>query len=104
MQSSLTAPPALPQWIYPFASAIDTPLPAPPTTVHLMLKFKVGLPARGAVACRHANKLRPPAHQCARPPVESNFCIETNFCNKFLQADWVTPQARCAATALRLHS
>lgn len=25
-----------PQWIYPFASAIDTPLPAPPERVHMM--------------------------------------------------------------------
>jgi hypothetical protein len=32
-----------PEWpglVHPFASAIDTPLPAPPSKVHLMLKFK----------------------------------------------------------------
>ncbi len=32
-----------PQWpklVHPFASAIDTPLPAPPSKVHLMLRFK----------------------------------------------------------------
>jgi hypothetical protein len=28
-----------PQWVYPFASAIDTPLPKPPEKVHLMLDF-----------------------------------------------------------------
>jgi len=27
------------QWIYPFASAIDTPLPAPPERVHVMVDF-----------------------------------------------------------------
>lgn len=27
-------------WIYPFASAIDTPLPIPPETTHLMLAHK----------------------------------------------------------------
>src|SRR5579863_393203 len=27
------------QWIYPFASAIDTPLPKTPETVHIMLEF-----------------------------------------------------------------
>lgn len=26
-----------PQWIYPFASAIDTPLPSPPETFHIFL-------------------------------------------------------------------
>lgn len=29
-----------PDWIYPFASAIDTPLPAAPETTHLMLAHK----------------------------------------------------------------
>jgi hypothetical protein len=32
-----------PQWpdlVHPFASAIDTPLPVPPSKVHLMLRFK----------------------------------------------------------------
>ena len=32
-----------PQWaelVHPFASAIDTELPVPPSEVHLMLKFK----------------------------------------------------------------
>jgi hypothetical protein len=29
-----------PDLIYPFASAIDTPLPAPPETTHIMLQFK----------------------------------------------------------------
>ena len=28
------------QWIYPFASAIDTDLPEPPSRVHLMLGSK----------------------------------------------------------------
>ena len=27
------------EWIYPFASAIDTPLPKPPEIVHIMLDF-----------------------------------------------------------------
>lgn len=32
-----------PQWpelVHPFASAVDTPLPVPPSRVHLMLRFK----------------------------------------------------------------
>src|SRR5690606_27505300 len=29
-----------PELIHPFASAIDTPLPVPPSNVHLMLDFK----------------------------------------------------------------
>lgn len=29
-----------PDWVYPFASAIDTPLPAPPASTHLMLAHK----------------------------------------------------------------
>jgi len=33
------ADPRWSQWIYPFASAIDTPLPKPPETVHIMLDF-----------------------------------------------------------------
>ncbi len=33
------ADPRWPQWIYPFASAIDTPLPKPPEAVHIMLDF-----------------------------------------------------------------
>lgn len=33
------ADPRWPEWIYPFASAIDTPLPKPPETVHIMLDF-----------------------------------------------------------------
>jgi hypothetical protein len=28
------------QWIYPFASAIDTPLPTPPERTHIMLEAK----------------------------------------------------------------
>jgi hypothetical protein len=32
--------PTWPQWIYPHASAIDTPLPAPPERVHMMLGSK----------------------------------------------------------------
>jgi len=28
-----------PQWIYPFASCIDTPLPKPPERIHMMLDF-----------------------------------------------------------------
>ncbi len=31
--------PRWPEWIYPFASAIDTPLPIPPERVHIMLDF-----------------------------------------------------------------
>lgn len=31
------ADPRWPEWIYPFAGAIDTPLPAPPERVHIML-------------------------------------------------------------------
>lgn len=27
------------EWVYPFASAIDTPLPKPPETLHIMLDF-----------------------------------------------------------------
>lgn len=33
------ADPQWPEWIYPFASAIDTPLPGPPEVVHIMLDF-----------------------------------------------------------------
>ena len=33
------ADPRWAQWIYPFASAIDTPLPIPPENVHIMLDF-----------------------------------------------------------------
>lgn len=32
--------PEWPELIHPFASAIDTPLPVPPETTHLMLEFK----------------------------------------------------------------
>lgn len=31
--------PRWPRWVYPFASAIDTPLPKPPQRVHLMLDY-----------------------------------------------------------------
>jgi len=31
--------PRWPEWVYPFASAIDTPLPAPPEDVELMLNY-----------------------------------------------------------------
>lgn len=31
--------PRWPQWIYPFAGVIDTPLPRPPEIVHIMLDF-----------------------------------------------------------------
>jgi hypothetical protein len=31
--------PRWPQWVYPFASAIDTPLPKPPEQVEIMLDF-----------------------------------------------------------------
>ena len=34
------ADPRWPQWIYPYASAVYTPLPVPPETVHVMLDFK----------------------------------------------------------------
>lgn len=33
------ADPQWPDWIYPFASAIDTALPRPPEVVHIMLDF-----------------------------------------------------------------
>ena len=32
--------PSWPDLVHPFASAVDTPLPRPPETVHLMLDFK----------------------------------------------------------------
>ena len=32
--------PAWPQLVHPFASAIDSKLPVPPSKVHLMLKYK----------------------------------------------------------------
>lgn len=32
--------PRWPEWIYPFASAIDTPLPAPPERLHIMQDSK----------------------------------------------------------------
>jgi hypothetical protein len=31
--------PTWPDWVYPFASAIDTPLPKPPEMTHIMLEF-----------------------------------------------------------------
>jgi hypothetical protein len=31
--------PRWPEWIYPFASAIDSPLPKPPETTHIMVEF-----------------------------------------------------------------
>ena len=34
------ADPRWPEWVYPFASAIDTPLPVPPERVHIMLASK----------------------------------------------------------------
>ncbi|WP_159590074.1 GFA family protein [Chelativorans xinjiangense] len=34
--------PTWPDLIHPFASAIDTELPKPPSSVHLMLKYKAG--------------------------------------------------------------
>jgi hypothetical protein len=33
------ADPQWPQWVYPFASAIDTPLPKPPEDVEMMLDY-----------------------------------------------------------------
>ena len=33
------ADPRWPEWVYPFASAIDTPLPKPPAEVELMLDY-----------------------------------------------------------------
>jgi hypothetical protein len=36
------ADPEWPEMIYPFASAINDPLPVPPARVHLMLRFKAG--------------------------------------------------------------
>ena len=32
--------PDWPELVHPFASAIDTPLPKPPSKVHLMLRYK----------------------------------------------------------------
>lgn len=41
--------PEWPQWIYPFASAIDTPLPAAPESTHLMIAHKASwVPAQAA--------------------------------------------------------
>jgi hypothetical protein len=34
------ADPRWPQWIYPYASAVRTPLPLAPESVHIMLEFK----------------------------------------------------------------
>jgi len=34
------ADPRWPQWIYPYASAVHTPLPTPPEAVHIMLDFR----------------------------------------------------------------
>ena len=34
------ADPRWQQWIYPYASAVQTPLPVPPEIVHIMLDFK----------------------------------------------------------------
>lgn len=34
--------PEWPDLVHPFASAIDTPLPTPPSKVHLMLRYKAG--------------------------------------------------------------
>ncbi len=34
------ADPSWPEWVYPFASAVDTPLPEPVERVHIMLDFK----------------------------------------------------------------
>lgn len=34
--------PTWPELVHPFASAIDTELPVPPSRVHLMLKYKAG--------------------------------------------------------------
>ena len=31
--------PRWPEWVYPFASAIDTPLPKPPEEVEMMLDY-----------------------------------------------------------------
>jgi hypothetical protein len=41
--------PHWPELVHPFASAIDTPLPVPPSRVHLMLKYKASwvVPAIG---------------------------------------------------------
>ena len=33
------ADPRWPEWIYPYASAVETPLPSPPEIVHIMLEF-----------------------------------------------------------------
>ena len=33
------ADPRWPEWVYPFASAIDTALPKPPEEVEIMLRF-----------------------------------------------------------------
>lgn len=32
--------PDWPQWVHPFAGAIDTPLPEPPERVHMMLRYR----------------------------------------------------------------
>lgn len=35
------ADPRWPEWLYPYASSVYTPLPVPPESVHIMLEFKV---------------------------------------------------------------
>jgi len=45
------ADPRWAKWVYPFASAIDTPLPRPPERVHLMERFRV--PWAAAARGRH---------------------------------------------------
>lgn len=56
------ADPRWAEWVYPFASAIDTPLPVPPEIVHVMLDF----------AAPWVEIPRGPAHQhFARYPDES---------------------------------
>jgi hypothetical protein len=34
------ADPRWPEWVYPFASAVDTPLPVPPQRVHIMENYR----------------------------------------------------------------
>ena len=52
--------PRWPEWVYPFASAIDTPLPKPPEEVELMLNYArdVGRRALRAASTRTSASIR----------------------------------------------
>lgn len=52
--------PAWPDLVHPFASAIDTPLPAPRSSVHLMLKYKADWVAPDIAPADESYALYPP--------------------------------------------